>query len=82
MKDTLTIADNRTGKEYEIPITNSTIRAVDLRQIKVDPDEFGMMSYDPAFLNTAACQRVLPPSTVAGSPLSPSSEGAYTRFSQ
>ena len=56
MKDTLTITDNRTGKEYEIPITNSTIRAVDLRQIKVDRDEFGMLSYDPAFLNTAACQ--------------------------
>ena len=56
MRDTLTITDNRTGKEYEIPITNTTIRAFDLRQIKVDPDEFGTMSYDPAFLNTAACQ--------------------------
>ena len=56
MRNTLTITDNRTGKEYEIPITNSTIRAVDLRQIKVHLDEFGMMSYDPAFLNTAACQ--------------------------
>ena len=56
MRDTLTITDNRTGKEYEIPITNNAIRAVDLRQIKVDPDEFGMMSYDLGFLNTAACQ--------------------------
>ena len=56
MRDTLTITDNRTGKQYEIPITKSTIRAVDLRQIKIDPDEFGMMSYDPAFLNTAACR--------------------------
>ena len=56
MRNTLTITDNRTGTEHEIPITNSTIRAVDLRQIKVDLDEFGMMSYDPAFLNTAACQ--------------------------
>ncbi len=56
MSDTLTITDNRTGKQYEIPISNGTIRAVDLRQIKVDPDEFGMMSYDPAFLNTANCQ--------------------------
>ena len=55
MADTLTITDNRTGKQYEIPITNHTIRAVDLRQIKVNPDEFGMMSYDPAFLNTASC---------------------------
>ena len=56
MPDTLTITDNRTGKQYELPITNGTIRALDLRQIKVDPDEFGMLSYDPAFLNTASCQ--------------------------
>ena len=56
MPDTLTITDNRTGKQYEIPITNGTVRALDLRQIKVDPDEFGMLSYDPAFLNTASCQ--------------------------
>ncbi len=56
MADTLTITDNRTGKQYEIPVTNGNIRALDLRQIKVDPDEFGMLSYDPAFLNTASCQ--------------------------
>ncbi len=56
MADTLTITDNRTGKQYEIPVTHGTIRALDLRQIKVDPDEFGMMSYDPAFLNTASCK--------------------------
>ena len=56
MRDTLTITDNRTGTAYEIPITNNTIRAIDLRQIKVHPAEFGMMSYDPGFLNTAACQ--------------------------
>ena len=49
MADTLTITDNRTGKQYDIPIENSTIRALDLRQIKVDPDEFGLMTYDPAF---------------------------------
>ena len=55
MPDTLTITDNRTGKQYEIPITDGTIRALDLRQIKVEPDEFGIMSYDPAFLNTASC---------------------------
>ena len=55
MADTLTITDNRTGKQYEIPVTNGTIRALDLRQIKVDPDEFGMLSYDPAYLNTASC---------------------------
>ena len=53
--DTLTVTDNRTGKQYEIPITNGTIRAMGLRQIKVDPHEFGMMSYDPAFNNTASC---------------------------
>ena len=56
MPDTLTITDNRTGKQYELPITNGTIRALDLRQIKVNADEFGMLSYDPAFLNTASCQ--------------------------
>ena len=56
MSETLTITDNRTGKQYEIPIADGTIRAIDLRQIKVNPEEFGMMSYDPAFLNTASCQ--------------------------
>src|SRR6188472_3360014 len=56
MADTLTITDNRTGKQYEIPIQDGTIRAMDLRQIKVDPDEFGMMTYDPAFTNTASCK--------------------------
>src|ERR1700674_4521390 len=54
-RQTLTITDNRTGKSYEVPITHDTIRAADLRQIKVDPKEFGMMSYDPAFNNTASC---------------------------
>src|SRR5438874_13749418 len=54
-RQTLTITDNRTGKSYEVPITHGTIRAADLRQIKVDPKEFGMMSYDPAFNNTASC---------------------------
>jgi citrate synthase len=53
--ESLTIIDNRTGKKYEISIKNGTIRAMDLRQIKVDEHDFGMMSYDPAFLNTAAC---------------------------
>jgi citrate synthase len=56
MADTLTITDNRTGKQYEIPIHDGTIRAMDLRQIKVVPDEFGMMTYDPAFMNTASCR--------------------------
>lgn len=56
MADTLTITDNRTGKQYDVPITDGTVRALDLRQIKVDPDEFGLMTYDPAFQNTASCK--------------------------
>ena len=55
MPDTLTITDNRTGKQYEVPVTHGTIRALDLRQIKVPPDEFGLMTYDPAYQNTASC---------------------------
>ena len=55
-KDTLTITDNRTGKTYEIPVENGTIRATALRTIKVDEKDFGLMSYDPAFLNTANCK--------------------------
>src|SRR5580692_13138725 len=54
-RDTVTITDNRTGKSYELPITHDAIRAMDLRQIKVHPEDFGMMSYDPAFNNTASC---------------------------
>src|SRR3954452_14033600 len=54
-RETLTVTDNRTGRSYEVPITHGTIRAMDLRQIRVDPKEFGMMSYDPAFNNTASC---------------------------
>jgi citrate synthase len=56
MADTLTITDNRTGKQYDIPIQDGTIRATDLRKIKVTADEFGMMTYDPAFMNTAECR--------------------------
>jgi citrate synthase len=55
-QDTLSITDNRTGQKYEIPVADGTIRASDLRQIKVVADEFGMMSYDPAFMNTASCK--------------------------
>jgi citrate synthase len=55
-RDTLTITDNRTGKNYEVDITDDTIRAIDLRQIKVNDDDFGMMTYDPAFTNTASCR--------------------------
>jgi citrate synthase len=54
--DSLTITDNRTGQSYEVPISDGTVRAMDLRQIKVDEDEFGMMAYDPAFTNTASCR--------------------------
>ena len=54
-KDSLTIIDNRTGKNYEIPITYDTVNASDLRQIKVKSDDFGMMTYDPGFKNTASC---------------------------
>jgi citrate synthase len=54
-RNTVTITDNRTGKSYEIPITHDTIRAMDLRQIKVNPTDFGMISYDPAYNNTASC---------------------------
>jgi citrate synthase len=56
MADTLSITDNRTGKQYQVPIQDGTIKATDLRQIKVTPDDFGMMTYDPAFMNTANCK--------------------------
>ena len=55
-RETLTVTDNRTGKTYEIPIRQGSIRATDLRQVKVSADDFGLLSYDPAFLNTAACE--------------------------
>jgi citrate synthase len=55
MPDQLLIKDSRTNKEIAVPITNDTIKAVDLRQIKVNGDDFGMMTYDPAFMNTASC---------------------------
>ncbi|HEX6106613.1 MAG TPA: citrate synthase [Gemmatimonadales bacterium] len=58
-KDTLTITDNRTGRSYEVPVTEGTIKAVDLRQIKVSDDDFGLMTYDPAFMNTAACRSAI-----------------------
>src|SRR6266404_3707025 len=54
--NTLTITDNRTGKQYEVPIENDTIKAMDLRQIKTSDDDFGLMTYDPAFMNTASCK--------------------------
>ncbi len=53
-KDTLTVTDNRTGKTIEVPITNGTIKAIDLRQLKANDQDFGLMSYDPAFTNTCS----------------------------
>jgi citrate synthase len=58
-RDTLTVTDNRNGKEYELDISDGTIRAPDLRQIKVSEDDFGLMSYDPAYLNTASCRSAI-----------------------
>src|ERR687885_2639974 len=57
--DSLTITDNRTGKTYDLPVTDGTIRAMDLRQIKTGPDDFGLMSYDPAFTNTASTKSAI-----------------------
>jgi citrate synthase len=54
--ESLTVTDNRTGQTYELPISDGTVRGMDLRQIKASEDEFGLMSYDPAFTNTASCR--------------------------
>jgi citrate synthase len=58
-QDSLTITDNRTGRTYEVPVSEDTVRATDLRQIKVSDDDFGLMTYDPAFMNTAACRSAI-----------------------
>jgi len=55
-EDTLSITDNRTGISYTVPVKNGAIRSMDLRQIKTSPDDFGLMGYDPAFMNTASCE--------------------------
>jgi citrate synthase len=57
--DTLSITDNRTGQTYEVPIEDGTVRALALRDIKVNEDDFGLMTYDPAFMNTAACRSAI-----------------------
>jgi citrate synthase len=57
--DTLTITDDRTGKTYTLPVSDGAVRAIDLRQIKAHPEDFGLLSYDPAFLNTAACRSAI-----------------------
>jgi citrate synthase len=56
---TLTVTDNRTGKSYEVPIQDGTVRAMDFRQIRIDADDFGLMTYDPAFTNTASCRSAI-----------------------
>ena len=58
-ENSLSITDNRTGKSYSVPVTDDTIRAMDLRQIKSDADDFGLMTYDPAFMNTASCHSAI-----------------------
>src|SRR3989440_3108813 len=58
-EQTLTIADNRTGKSYTLPIENGTVRAIDLRQIKTNADDFGLMTYDPALMNTASTKSAI-----------------------
>src|ERR687884_1640945 len=57
--DTLSVTDNRTGKTYEVEITDGTVRAMDFRQMKVDEDDFGLMTYDPAFTNTASTRSAI-----------------------
>ena len=57
--DTLSVTDNRTGRTYEIPITDGTVRALDFRAIRVAEDDFGLMTYDPAFMNTASCRSAI-----------------------
>jgi citrate synthase len=54
--NTLSVTDNRTGKQYELPVEDGTIKALDLRRIKTADDDFGLMTYDPAFMNTASCK--------------------------
>jgi citrate synthase len=56
---TLTVTDNRTGQTYELPVSDGTVRAIDLRQIKTDEHDFGLMSYDPAYMNTASCRSAI-----------------------
>jgi len=58
-EDSLTITDNRTSRSYTLPIKHGTVRATDLRQIKTGPDDFGLMPYDPAFMNTASCESTI-----------------------
>jgi citrate synthase len=58
-EDRLTVTDSRTGRTYELPIEDGTVRAMDLRQVKTGEDDFGLMVYDPAFMNTASCRSAI-----------------------
>ena len=58
-KDSLTVTDNRTGETFEVEITDGTVKAMDFRQMKVSEDDFGLMTYDPAFTNTASCRSAI-----------------------
>src|SRR2546430_6957527 len=58
-EQTLTITDDRTGKSYTVPVENGTVLAMDLRQIKTDADDFGLMTYDPALMNTASTKSAI-----------------------
>src|SRR3954466_11813461 len=58
-KSSLSVTDNRTGKTYEVEVTDGTVKAMDFRQMKVDEDDFGLMTYDPAYTNTASCRSAI-----------------------
>ena len=59
VRETVTVTDNRTGREYELEITDGTVRARDLRQLKAYEGDFGLMVYDPGFANTASCRSAI-----------------------
>ena len=63
--ETLSVTDNRTGESYDVPIEDGTVKAMDFRQIKVAEDDFGLMTYDPAFTNTASCRSAISAVSVA-----------------
>src|SRR4026209_2737831 len=58
-KDSLAVVDNRNDQRYELPIASGAVRTIDLRQIKQEPKDFGLMGYDPAFMNTASCRSAI-----------------------
>jgi citrate synthase len=60
MQESLTITDHRTSIRYEVPVNHGTIRTMDLRKMQTGPEDFGLMGYDPAFMNIASCQSAIP----------------------